>query len=103
MTTPQEFYKNVVSALNYLDTVLPMGSHVVFMGLVDGRVLYDSMAHRIHPIGAWRKDVTYSQFYDYMNCLQISPCFGWMNSDSYWRNVTTQRAFELNHVYSQVT
>lgn len=34
--------------------------------------------------------------------MQISPCFGWMNSDEYWRNATTQRAMELNDVYRAV-
>lgn len=102
MTTPPEFYANVVGALNYLDTVLPPGSHVTFMGLVDGRILYDSMATRIHPIGSTNKDVTYSNFYDYLNCLQISPCFGWMNTDAYWRNATTARAEELNQVYGDI-
>eukprot|EP00026_Physarum_polycephalum_P007804 Phypoly_transcript_07872.p1 GENE.Phypoly_transcript_07872~~Phypoly_transcript_07872.p1 ORF type:complete len:447 (+),score=71.22 Phypoly_transcript_07872:193-1533(+) len=102
MTTPQEFYTNVVGTLNFLDTKLPPGSHVSFMGLVDGRILYDSMANRIHPIGQLNNDVTYSDFYDYMNCLEISPCFGWMNSDAYWRNATTQRAFELNQVYQDI-
>jgi hypothetical protein len=33
MTTPQEFYKNVMSALTYLDNgVVPKGSHLVFVG-----------------------------------------------------------------------
>lgn len=102
MTTPQEFYVNVVASLDYLDTLLPHGSHLSFMGLVDGRILYESMANRIHPIGALNNDVTYSSFYDYLNCLQISPCFGWMNSDAYWRNATTERAMELNEVYNQI-
>lgn len=102
MTTPQEFYKNVVTALNYLDTTLPRGSHVIFIGLVDGRILFEAMADRIHPIGSLRHDVTYRKFYDYMNCLHISPCFGWMNSNATWRNATTQRAFELNQVYKEI-
>jgi len=102
MTTPQEFYINVVNALKYLDTKLPAGSHVTFMGLVDGRILYEAMSTRIHPIGSLNNDVTYSQFYDYLNCLEISPCFGWMNSDAYWRNATTERAMELNEVYKQI-
>jgi len=102
MTTPQEFYQNVVGAMQYLDTILPFGSHVTFLGLADGRILYDTMYDRIHPIGSYFKDVTYSQFYDFLNCLQISPCHGWMNSDSYWRNVTTERAFELNDVYKAI-
>lgn len=33
MTTPHEFYTNVVEALDYLDTQLPSGSHLVFIGM----------------------------------------------------------------------
>jgi len=102
MTPPEKFYENVVSVLEFLDTKLPNGSHVSFMGLVDGRILYDSMAQRIHPIGQLNNDVTYSDFYDYLNCLEISPCFGWMNSDEYWRNATTERAMQLNEVYKMI-
>jgi len=102
MTTPEEFYANVLSTLQFLDTQLPPGSHIIFIGLVDGRILYDSMASRIHPIGSLNKDVTYANFYDYLNCLQISPCFGWMNSDEYWRNATTERAWQLNAVYKRI-
>eukprot|EP01111_Echinosteliopsis_oligospora_P012278 TRINITY_DN4189_c0_g1_i1.p1 TRINITY_DN4189_c0_g1~~TRINITY_DN4189_c0_g1_i1.p1 ORF type:complete len:562 (-),score=115.93 TRINITY_DN4189_c0_g1_i1:86-1771(-) len=102
MTTQSEFYENVVTAMKYLDTMLPNGSHVSFIGLVDGRILYDSMSERYHPLGQLNQDVTYSSFYDYMNCLEISPCFGWMNSDEYWRNVTTERAMQLNEVYGWV-
>lgn len=102
MTTPPQFYANVMRALNHLDTVLPAGSHVVFTGLVDGRVLYDALANRLHPLGLLHGDVTYSHYYDFMNCLQTSPCFGWMNSNAYWRNATTARAEELNQVYSQI-
>lgn len=41
----------VLTTLDYLDTKLPAGSHVVFIGLADGRVLWNSMHTRIHPIG----------------------------------------------------
>ena len=29
-------------------------------------------------LGALNNDVTYIDFYDYLNCLLISPCAGWM-------------------------
>jgi len=102
MTTPQEFYSNVVDALQYLDTVLPMGSHVMFFGLVDGRILWDTMNGRIHPLGATNNDVTYADVYEYLNCLEISPCWGWLNSNSTYRNATTERAMQLNAVYSEI-
>lgn len=96
MTTPAEFYASNLKTLQYVDSIVPPGSVVITIGLVDGRVLYDSLHDRIHPIGSLHNDVTYAQLYDYMNCLQISPCFGWLNANETWRNRTTERAMELN-------
>ena len=36
MTKPDEFYKNVIQAMTYLDTILPNGSHVFLTGLANG-------------------------------------------------------------------
>ena len=102
MTKPDEYYNNMHSIFQYLDTILPPGSAVLGLGLVDGRVLYESLHNQTHPIGKTRNDVTYSQFYDYLNCLQVSPCFGWMNSNETWRNLTTERAMELNNALKQL-
>jgi len=102
MTTPQEFETNVLRSLDYLDANLPPKSHVSFMGLIDGRILYETMAQRLHPIGELHGDVTYARFYDYLNCLESSPCWGWMNSNADDRNKTTARAFELNKVYAKI-
>eukprot|EP01116_Phalansterium_solitarium_P008550 TRINITY_DN22476_c0_g1_i1.p1 TRINITY_DN22476_c0_g1~~TRINITY_DN22476_c0_g1_i1.p1 ORF type:complete len:599 (-),score=181.25 TRINITY_DN22476_c0_g1_i1:127-1887(-) len=101
-TPLDEFYKNVLTALSYLDTVLNPGSHVAILGLVDGRILYDTMGDRVHPLGALHGNVLYSDFYDMMNCLQISPCFGWMNTDAAIRNETSAWAAQLNNVYKQL-
>ena len=98
MTTAQEMHDNYLAIFNYMDTVLPKESVIFAFGLVDGRILYDSLHNRIHPIGSLRGDVTYAQLYNYLNCLQISPCFGWMNSNETWRNITTERAMELSKV-----
>ncbi|EGC34254.1 hypothetical protein DICPUDRAFT_153563 [Dictyostelium purpureum] len=97
MTTPQEFETNIVSILNYLDTQLPKGSHVVFVGLADGRVLWDSLWNRTHPLGA-----TYEEVYDFLNCIQVSPCWGWMNPNETVRDFTSTRAAELSAVYNQI-
>ena len=35
------------------------------------------MHAQIHPLGRLRQDITYSDFYEYMNCLEISPCTGY--------------------------
>lgn len=53
------------------DEKIPKGSHVLLSGLADGRVLYDSLFNRTHPIGKYRNDVTYEQFYDFLNCLEV--------------------------------
>jgi len=101
-TPPAEFYGNVVGALDFLDQHLPAGSRVIFIGLVDGRILYNTMGKRVHPIGSLHNNVLYSDFYDFLNCLGISPCWGWMNSDEKARNFTTQNAMKLNEVLKQV-
>ena len=96
MATPQEFYSNMYASFKYIDSIAPKGSVVFASGPVDGRVLYDTLHNRIHPIGSTHNDVTYSQFYDFLNCLQVSPCFGWMNTNATWRNATSKRAMELD-------
>lgn len=102
LTTPEEMHRNVLETLQSLDKHLPNGSHVILIGLVDGRILYDSLHNRVHPIGSLRNDVTYEQFYDFMNCLQVSPCFGWMNSNETIRNKTSERAAQLSAALKNV-
>ncbi|GAB0184232.1 acyloxyacyl hydrolase [Grus japonensis] len=70
MTTPKEMLSNVMQALRYLDSRLPNGSHVILTGLVDGRFLWDNLHDRYHPLGQLNKDVTYSQLYSFLDCLQ---------------------------------
>jgi acyloxyacyl hydrolase len=62
-TTVQEFQENVLKGLDFLDTQLPSGSHVVFLGLADGRVLYDTTHTFTHPLG-----VTYPEVYEFLSC-----------------------------------
>lgn len=102
ITTPEQMHKNVLETLNGLDKRLPNGSHVILIGLVDGRILYDSLHNRIHPIGSLRHDVTYEQLYDFLNCLQVSPCFGYLNSNETIRNKTSERAAQLSTVLKHV-
>ncbi|CAG5133422.1 unnamed protein product, partial [Candidula unifasciata] len=96
MTTPAVFYNNTVEILETLNTKLPKGSHVFLIGLADGQVLYDGLAERTHPLGSYWGTFTYAKFYDLLNCLQISPCTGWMNSNKTVRDLTTKRANELS-------
>lgn len=69
-TTVADFEKNILAILEYLDTILPAGSHVLTMGLAQGSVLWDYMHARTHPIGT-----TYSNVYAYLNCLESNPCW----------------------------
>lgn len=72
-----DFYSSIpdyIKFSQFQEKVLPNGSHVFLTALMDGRVLYDSLHNRTHPIGSLRNDVTYSAFYDYMNCLQVILC-----------------------------
>ncbi|KAM9971761.1 hypothetical protein ACTFIW_011744 [Dictyostelium discoideum] len=97
MATVEEFGENILTILNYLETTLPKGSHVVFVGLADGRVLWDSLWNRTHPLGC-----TYEEVYDFLNCIQVSPCWGWMNPNETIRDYTSNRAAQLSLVYNQL-
>lgn len=96
MTTPQEYYTALYDAVMAADAKLPAGSSVTIVPLVDGRILYDTMHARFHPLGELNQDVTYSDFYDYLNCLEVSPCWGWMNSNETVRNTTYTISTSLN-------
>ena len=45
MTSPTEFYENVMGTLQFLETTLPPGSHVILVGLIDGAILYKASDH----------------------------------------------------------
>lgn len=96
MTTVDQMYKNVLTTLTYLDTLLPAGSHVLTTGLGNGSLLYALLHDRIHPFGRVGPPVTYPQMYDYLSCLQISPCNGWLTSNDTLRELTTAHAVELS-------
>jgi acyloxyacyl hydrolase len=103
MTTVEEMHVNVLATLTYLDTVLPNGSHVVTTGLANGSYLYDLLHDRMHPFGRVGTPLTYPQMYDYLSCLQISPCNGWLTSNDTLRDITTQRAVDLSGAIKNVT
>jgi acyloxyacyl hydrolase len=96
-TEPEQFYRNVLEALKVFEEKLPKGSHVVFVGLVDGRILWNNLHNLKHPLGA-----TYSQVYDYLSCLGSNPCWLWLNKNETWRNHGSRRAQELNAQYGRV-
>jgi hypothetical protein len=45
------------------------------LGLVDGRILYDSLYNHMHPL-----NVTYENFYGFLNCTGLSPCSTFMTN-----------------------
>ncbi|XP_064025799.1 acyloxyacyl hydrolase isoform X2 [Pogoniulus pusillus] len=102
MTRPKEMLSNVLQALRYLDSRLPSGSHLILTGLVDGRFLWDHLHDRYHPLGQLNRDVTYSQVYSFLDCLQVSPCSGWLTANETLRNLTSERALQLSSVLEEI-
>ncbi|XP_003788638.2 acyloxyacyl hydrolase [Otolemur garnettii] len=102
MTTPEKLYSNVMQTLKYLNAHLPNGSHVIFYGLPDGTFLWDNLHNRYHPLGQLNKDVTYAQMYSFLNCLQVSPCHGWMSSNKTLRTLTSERAEQLSNTLKKI-
>ncbi|KFV04103.1 PREDICTED: acyloxyacyl hydrolase, partial [Pterocles gutturalis] len=102
MTTPKAMFSNVLQALRYLDSCLPNGSHVILTGLVDGRFLWDNLHDRYHPLGQLNRDITYSQLYAFLNCLEVSPCSGWLTPNETLRNLTSERALQLSNVLKEI-
>ena len=102
-TPPDVFYKSIIESMQYLDTRLPIGSHVLLTGLANGSYLYGLLADRIHPLGRLRNDIKYSDFYTYLNCLEISPCDTWMTTNATERAATERYAEMLSGLVRNVT
>lgn len=98
MTEPDEFYEKAMATFNELDKVLPANSYVVAVAIFDGELLYQIMHNHVHPLGT-----KYVQAYDFMNCLEENPCWGWLNSNETVRRISTQRSNELNRVYQNIS
>ena len=75
---------------------------MIISGLADGRVMWDMLGERTHPLGEYRNDATYPDFYKYLDCLQVSPCAGWMSADPAIRDMTSERAANLSAVYEDI-
>jgi acyloxyacyl hydrolase len=90
MTTPEELRRNVMAVLEFMDTVLPEGSHVLIIGLVDANFIYPAMQDRVHPLGRLHNDITYADLYEWFSCMQIGPCNGWMTPNETMRAITSK-------------
>lgn len=102
MTTPEQFYSKVMETLEFLNSHLPNGSHVILYGLPDGTFLWDYLHDKYHPLGQLNKDVTYDQFYSFLSCLQVTPCQGWMSSNQTLRALTSERAKQLSDTLKKI-
>ncbi|XP_037693015.1 acyloxyacyl hydrolase isoform X2 [Choloepus didactylus] len=102
MTTPEKLFSKVMQTLKHLNSHLPNGSHVILYGLADGTFLWDNLQNRYHPLGQLNKDVTYAQLYSFLNCLQVSPCHGWMSSNKTLRMLTSERAEQLSTTLKKI-
>ena len=102
MTTPEEFKAHTRKSLEYLDTILPKGSGVVVTGHLQGGILWETLHDRIFPFGEFDGTVTYSDMYGYLECLQVSPCMGWMSADPERRARTTKREQELSRAAEEL-
>lgn len=83
--------------LDTIDQNVPAGSHMVIFGIGDGGILYDNLHAETHPL-----NVTYATVYDFLNCLKISPCWSWLNSNETVRKFTSERAKNLSKVYAEI-
>uniref|UniRef100_A0A7S3CVG2 Uncharacterized protein n=3 Tax=Palpitomonas bilix TaxID=652834 RepID=A0A7S3CVG2_9EUKA len=81
--------------------MIPAGSHVVLGGTADGNLLYKYLHDQPHPIGA-TTTITYKQVYQYLSCLGVSPCEGWMNDNDTVRELTTARNMAYDKVYQDL-
>lgn len=91
MTRPSVFREKILEIWNYIDSVIPAGSHMIIWGVADGRILYETLKDSLEPIG-----ISYPAFYNYLNCLSVSPCWGYMNTDAETRDLTADWAASLN-------
>ena len=102
MTTPEDFKTKTKESLEYLDTILPKASGVVVTGHLQGGILWETLHDRIFPFGEFDGTVTYSDMYGYLECLQVSPCMGWMSADPERRARTTKREQELSRAAEEL-
>jgi len=98
MTKPNQFYEKAMETLTALDNKVPANSYVVAVGLFDGELLYATMHNHIHPTGT-----KYQTAYDFMNCLEENPCWGWLNSNETVRRISTVWSDTLNLVYQNIS
>ena len=95
--TPVADYKaSAIQIFDYLDTVLAAGSHVAIMPQVDGRVLYNTVHNRTHPLGMPTQDL-----WDALTCMQVNPCPQYLTTNATLREEAAAHGAALTDVYRQ--
>jgi acyloxyacyl hydrolase len=97
MTTPEEFRPKMLEGLAALDQKAPANSKVFMVGLVDGRILWNTMYDRRHPLG-----LTYAEFYQFLDSMDGNPCRTWLTSDATSRDKASARAQELSLILQEI-
>eukprot|EP01086_Lenisia_limosa_P007577 TRINITY_DN27558_c0_g1_i1.p1 TRINITY_DN27558_c0_g1~~TRINITY_DN27558_c0_g1_i1.p1 ORF type:complete len:592 (-),score=140.46 TRINITY_DN27558_c0_g1_i1:65-1762(-) len=97
ITKPEDFLNSTLARLEYLDTKLANGSHILFVGILDVPVHYDILHDQIHPLG-----FHYGDFYEYMNCLSNALCWPWFNKEKSIREAASEKAALLNKMYEKI-
>eukprot|EP00817_Percolomonadidae_sp_ATCC50343_P002854 CAMPEP_0117425700 /NCGR_PEP_ID=MMETSP0758-20121206/5951_1 /TAXON_ID=63605 /ORGANISM="Percolomonas cosmopolitus, Strain AE-1 (ATCC 50343)" /LENGTH=461 /DNA_ID=CAMNT_0005210405 /DNA_START=504 /DNA_END=1886 /DNA_ORIENTATION=- len=96
MTSVDSYKADMIKGLRALDRVAPKGSKLLVLGLVDGRVLWDTMNNRIHPLG-----VPYKNVYSFLTCTDANPCNTWLNNNATIRDLASQHAALLSKTAQQ--
>ncbi len=97
MTTPEKYRSGILEGLADLDKKVAPGSKIVLLGLVDGRILWNTMHDQTHPLG-----VTYAGLYQFLTDIKKNPCNTWLTSNEETRNLASARARELSNVLKEI-
>ena len=97
MTTPDDFRANILKGLEALNQKIAPDSKIMLVGLVDGRILWDTMNNRKHPLG-----LTYAELYEFLHSLDKNPCRTWLNPDKAIRDQASARAVELSNILKEI-
>lgn len=104
-TEPPQFAAAITQNLEYLNTKLPPGSFVVNIGLIDGRVIFDTLHDEPYPFSpqSLGGNATYETWWNFQTCLGTVVCWGWMVDNATIRDQASARARELNAVFKNIT
>ncbi|KAJ6252490.1 acyloxyacyl hydrolase [Anaeramoeba flamelloides] len=97
--TNEQFKTNIIGFLDELDKTVAPGSKLMFIGMVRGSILYDSLHDNIHPFG---HNTTYAEIYEYLKCQDLSPCPMWMTTNKTVRDAADAAGLRLDKVYKEI-